>query len=430
MGHESLQPSLIDHDAELALIGAALMGTVSPAGPEVFNDEQYRHIWRKIKELELAGADIDMITIGMDSQAWYPVLTSAAASVPSVLHIDSYTSRLLDLAGRRSFIRASEIAVKETLNVEGHSLDEVLGRHFSRTAGIAHGDLLSARALDVDKVVDRYLDAVADPQEVWGIRTGFNEIDIELGGLHIGESLILAGMPGAGKSMFTTQLCFQMAGVPFWPMQNLGEPVPGVMFQMEMKEPAIIRRAACGVARVSQRRVMTGTLEENERERFLAALETVKKAPVLISDRTDWDTPRLTVEVAGLIRDHGIKWVLIDYASLLKDQAESDIARERKISQGLADMSKMGVAVISVEQLNKKKGLYGSIQKAYDADVILMLTGVGGKETPKDKRRIQVEKAREADRSLQFYLKIVGTQKRFIPWEDAPEEVEDAEIPF
>lgn len=425
-----MQPTLIDHDAELALIGGALLGTVSPVGPEVFNNRQYRDIWRRIKELELAGEDIDILSVGKYEASFYSSLTAAAAAIPSVLHLNGYSASLADLAGRRSFIRASEIAVKEIHNVKENSLDEVLGRHYSRTSGISHGDLGGARPLDVDRVVDRYLDAVADPQDVWGIRTGYGPIDIELGGLHAGESLILAGMPGSGKSMWTTQLCFQMAGVEFWPLQALSDPTPGAMFQMEMKEPAIIRRAACGVARVSQRKVMTGELDEHERERFMAALETVAKAPVLISDRTDWDTPRLTVEVAGLIRDHGIKWVLVDYASLLKDQAESEIGRERKISQGLADMAKLGVAVIAVEQLNKSKKLYGSIQKAYDADVILMLTGVGGKSTPKDKRRIKVEKAREADRAMQFYMKLVGAQKRFEPWEDAPEVMDADEIPF
>lgn len=434
MGHESLslQPTLIDHDAELALIGGALLGSVDPHGPEVFNQQMYRDIWRRIKELELAGEDIDLMTVGQgQGNAWYPTLTGAGAAVPSVLHIEGYGNHLADLAGRRSFIRAAEIAVKEMHNTQDNTLDAVLGRHYSRTSGISHGDLGGAQRLDVGHVVDGTVAALAEPQDVWGIRTGFNEIDIELGGLHTGESLILAGMPGAGKSMLTTQLCFQMAGVPFWPLQQVAkEPVPGVMFQMEMKEPAIIRRAACGIARVSQRKVMTGRLNEQERDKFMAALETVAKAPVLISNRTDWDTPRLTVEVAGLIRDHGIRWVLVDYASLLKDQADSEIGRERKISQGLANLSKLGVAVIAVEQLNKSKTLYGSIQKQYDADVILMLTGVGGKDTPKDKRRIKVEKAREADRSLQFYMKLVGAQKRFEPWDDAPEVVDVEEIPF
>lgn len=411
------------------------MGTVSSVGPEVFNNSTYRDIWRRIKALELAGDDIDTLTVARDAvgqaeNTWYAVLTSAVATVPSALHITGYSKHLGDLAARRAFVRAAELAVKEVYNVKENTLDEVLGRHYSRTAGISHGDLGGARPLDVDRVVDRYLSSVADPKEVWGIRTGYSPLDIELGGLHIGESMILAGMPGSGKSMWTTQMCFQMAGVRFWPTQNIGDPVPGAMFQMEMKEPAIIRRAACGLARVSQRKVMTGGLDEQDREKFLAALETVAAAPIFISDRTDWDIPRLTVEVAGLIRDHDIKWVLVDYASLLQDQADTEIGRERKISQGLAAISKLGVVVIAVEQLNKSKKLYGSIQKAYDADLILMLTGVGGKDTPKDKRRIKVEKAREADRNLQFYMRLVGPEKRFEVWEDAPEVMDDAEIPF
>ena len=417
-------------EMERALIGGALLGSVARVGPEVFSDGTLRSIWRRIKDLEQQGDTVDLLTVGEHNQEWYSILTASAGSVPSSSRIKNYSSRLSDLAARRSLIRAAEIMVKEVNHVEDNTFDSVLGRHYSRVSSITHGDFEGARQLDVDGTVDHYLDAAATPQEVWGLRTGYPQIDIELGGLHAGESVILAGMPGSGKSMWTTQMCFQMAGVEFWPMQALPEPTPGVMFQLEMGEKAIIRRAACGIARVSQRKVMTGGLNDREKDKFMAALETVAKAPVLISDETHWNTATLTVEVAGLIRDHGIKWVLVDYASLLKDQAESEIGRERKISQGLADMAKLGVAVIAVEQLNKSKQLYGSIQKAYDADVILMLTGVGGKETPKDKRRVKVEKAREADRSLQFYMRLVGAQKRFEPWEDAPEEMGDAEIPF
>ncbi len=424
-------PNLNDTEAERVIVGAATMGAISPAPPEYFSNSLNRDIWRRIKELEVAGEPVDLITIAKHNPDWLPHLTQCAAVVPSLSNIDSYTNSLGDLAARRSFIRASEIAVKEIHNVKGNTLDEVLGRHYSRTSSLSHGDHGGARPLDVDHVLGSYLDAIASPQDVWGMRTGIPDIDIELGGLHTGESLMLAGAPGAGKSMLTTQLGFQLAGIPFWPMQKISStPYPGAMFQMEMKEPAIIRRAACGLARVSQRKVMTGQLNDAEREKFVAALETVAEAPVYISDRTDWDTARLTVEVAGLIRDHGIRWVLIDYATLLKDKAESDISRERIISQGLADMSKLGVAVIAVEQLNKDNRIYGSIQKQYDADVILMLTGVGGSDTPKDKRRIKVEKAREADRSLMFYMRIVGPEKRFEPWEDAPEAEPSHEIPF
>ena len=425
-------PTLRDHEAETAVVGCALMGYVAQFGPEVFGNHMLRDIWRRIKQLEQSGEPIDLITVSQDNPEWSATLTQCVNGVPSSLHFEAYVHRVRDLAGRRAFVRAAEVGVKEVYD-KTNGLDEILGRHFSRLSEVSHGEIGGARAFNIDRVADAALEALASPQEVWGMRTGWGPWDLELGGVHTGEVVIVAGYPGAGKSMLLMQTAGQLAGLQFWPDQVLSDPQPGAVFQLEMGEKVTIERLACAIAKVSYRKVRTGGLDDYERDSFFSALERVGRAPILFSDSVEWTTDLLKVEVASLIRDHGVRWVLVDYAGKLKDEGQDEIRRERKISQGIADIAHMGVAVLVVEQLNKTGQVYGSVQKQYDADVIFKLSKAPGKDAPKDKRRLRLEKAREADISMRFDLRITGAEKRFEVWDDyEPVDVKKLvdEIPF
>ena len=280
-----------------------------------------------------------------------------------------------------------------------------------------------ADKLTLSRIVDGFLEAYAEPRDVWGMKTGIRAIDHELGGLHKGEVLLVAGDPGIGKSIFTTQLGFQMAGVEFWEDQIVGK-VPGAMYHLEMSAEAVTRRAVCAKARVKYKSIRTGKVDDQERERFMEAVATIEYAPVYVSDDTEWTTATLRADIARLMDEKGIEWVLVDYAGLLKDPAESEIAREIKISKALHDIAKMGVAMVVVETLNKAglrgerglSGVRGSIQKTYDADVVVMLqlpsegTYQGSME-----RELKFIKAREADMFLKIPLILNGGQKRFEP---------------
>ena len=132
----------------------------------------------------------------------------------------------------------------------------------------------------------------------------------------------------------------------------------------------------------------------------------------------------MRADVARLIDEHGIEWVIVDYAGLLKDPAESEISREIKISRSLHDIAKMGVAMIVVETLNKAglrgdrgmSGVRGSVQKVYDADVISLLQVPSDDKYPgTTARELMFTKAREADMFLKIPFILRGSQKRFEP---------------
>jgi len=414
--------NLFDHSAERQVIGAALVGHVeTEVEIEHFHLIDHRPIWRAIKSMtaERRPVTIETLIAKLGDLTQIAYLTELI-STTSTLAAPEYAKRVVDLAHRRGLMRVLEVAAKSisdskevseiVANLQADSFQYARGPSQAREAGISH-------------VVDEFLEAYANPRDVWGIRSGIGAIDHELGGIHKGETFMIAGDPGVGKSIFSTQLGYQMAGVQFWNEQIVGKS-PGVMYHLEMSEEAIIRRALCALSKIEYRKVRSGKLSMEEQRRFMEAVETIEYAPVFISDSTEWNTTTMRADVARLIDEYGIEWVIVDYAGLLKDPAESEISREIKISRSLHDIAKMGVAMIVVETLNKAglrgdrgmSGVRGSVQKVYDADVISLLQVPSDDKYPgTTARELMFTKAREADMYLKIPLILRGSQKRFEP---------------
>jgi replicative DNA helicase len=413
---------LFDHRAEKEVIAAALMGSVASLEAFHFHDQRHQLVWQEILRMQSEREPINIETIcrALDGRDYGgpAYLTGAVSSPMANINVEVNSKRVRDLKSKRDLLAGMQKAAKQLGDDE--PLELIVGGLYDGMATIHIGST-EAEKLSASKVIDSFLDRVADPKDVWGIKTGWGALDYRLGGIHKGELMIIAGEPAVGKSMFAAQLGFQMAGIPFLPLQQTDR-AAGAMYQMEMSTEAVIRRACCALSKVPYNLVMTGKASEDEQQKFLQAAEKIHAAPVYISDATDWTTTTLRADVMRLIREVDIEWILIDYAGLLKDEAETEVAREVRISKALHDIAKLGVAVIVVETLNKeglkrKSGkiqasVRGSVQKVYDADVILFMEKPKDAAEDTDQRQLRLGKAREADSYLNMQLKIKGAEKR------------------
>lgn len=422
----------IPHDraAEEAVIGSVLLN------PSAFHELLYLApgdffirrngtIWATVAHIMRAGDALDLLTLAHEldrrgeladigGQAY---LTALITAVPTSLHAARYGDLVRRHAQNRRLLAVSSRVIERVH--EGADPDEIVSEAMPGMLADALPNG-GAQHVDVGPLVDEFLERCQNPTEVWGLRTGFADIDRALGGLHPGEVFLLVGEPGAGKSMLAAQMGFQMAGLPFWPGHQVGC-VPGAMYQLEMTTTATLRRAACALAQLDSHKVRSGQLAQEQQDAFYYATDRLHKSPVFISDNTHWTTTTMRSDLVRLMGDHGIRWVLIDYAGLLKDRAGSEYERDQIVSKALHDIAKMGLAVIAVETLNKDglKGdsglgaVRGTVQKAYDADVVAFLT-----EPDKDdpaSRLLFFRKAREADKKLAIPLRMFGAQKRIVP---------------
>jgi len=412
---------LFDQQAELDVIGAALMGHVAALEAFHFHDLRHQLIWAEILKMQAESEPINIETVchALDGRDYGgPSHLTRALSGPLVnINLEFNAKRVRDLKYKRGLLHSMQATVKQ---LEQEPLDVIVAGIYDSISSISIG-AAEAGKLNPSNVVDEFLERLANPQDIWGIKTGWKAIDHRLGGIHRGEVLMIAGEPAVGKSIFAAQLGFQMAGVPFLPMQSTDR-VAGAMYQLEMSTDAIVRRACCGKAKVPYTAIMTGKANDEQQAAFLRAAESLNAAPVYISDATDWTTTTLRADVMRLMREVDIEWILIDYAGLLKDTGDTEVEREVRISKALHDIAKLGVAVIAVETLNKEglksKGktqasVRGSVQKVYDADVILFLEKPTDVDEGSPLRQLRLAKAREAESYINMKLHLKGAEKRF-----------------
>ncbi|RLC88790.1 MAG: hypothetical protein DRJ03_01710, partial [Chloroflexi bacterium] len=272
-----------DHDAERRLIGSAMLGRIEPVDPQMFHDTQHRSIWRAILDLQNRGEPVSPQTI---SDIMGDKFDDLALLTGYMLYGSSLTANLNAERVRYEYNRRGLIALLENaarqLNkkapVESIISDlQASALQFAQRADGAH-------KLTASEVVDRFLDRIAKPRDVWGIRCGIGALDHEFGGIHKNQVVLIAGEPGVGKSIFTTQLGFQMAGVQYWEDQIV-ERKPGAMYHLEMDESRVLNRAISAYAHVSSHKAMTGKTTDDEQKRWLRAAEIIHDAPVWISDR-------------------------------------------------------------------------------------------------------------------------------------------------
>ncbi len=381
---------IYNNDAEKAVIGYILVnpGDYQEIGlsPDDFYVGRHQTIWSAVGDLIREGKSVDFITIqdklnqlGKLAEVGGPGELAGLIAYPYLFEARDAAEIIRDMARRRELVQIASDIAKAAYDL-GQKLDTgaVIDR-LSRTSGIQHGAehwsrFLSALYDDIER-------RAQDPKSVWGIATGFSRFDKVTGGLQRGESLILSGKPGMGKSMLAMQMAEQMAGSS-----------PGALYSIEMTGLSVARRIVSAHSRVQVSSLKSGYISADAWTDVTKAIGALASKPVYMSDASSWTTTSLMSDLARLKARHGITWFVFDYMLLAGDAPSLDrnertevISRNMKLICRNLDlaglivhsMNKAGIDATSPDMAN----LSGSGQVAYDADLIVFLNPFTPMET-------------------------------------------------
>ncbi len=396
-----------DRQAEEALLGSVLID------PEVFRkinlsaDDLYigRHqlIWVAIRDIIGSGADADFITISaeLDKRGKLDYIGGAAYlmqlinSTPTSMHAESYAEIIRDKANRRRVMMLANKLASSAMDSD-RKLDDAIAsaatdlvRSVRQTNGAVHVGEYYGRAFDEASERSK------NPAEVYGIPTGFPDIDKINYGWQPGTVTIISGEPGLGKSLLACQSAYYGAskGHGF------------VIYELEMRGISVVRRWISGFAEIPTRRILSGRMTDADWPKFTDEIGNTTGLPLYMSDASDWTTTGIRADLARMIELYNVKGVVIDYLGKLQDMAgQDDNHRITHISSMIANIAKdFEVAVLSIQSMNKtglmsdskKTGhLSGPVGVGYDADDIIFMT-----RDRDDENKINLEwsKAREGD---------------------------------
>lgn len=381
-------------EAERSLLGAAMIDATVIDEIEARLDrsdlyrERHRYILESMRTLrDEKGVDLlDPVTLGeqLKRDGWLEqaggssYLTRLSNEVPSAANADQYLEIVAEHARLRELIATSQAIARE-----GHDppsdvsefLDRAERAIFQATQTGVRRDYRDFQAIMEDAY--RHLESLEEHDgEITGLPTGFIDLDRMTGGLEAPSLTILGGRPGMGKTALAGNIIEHLA---------VECDVPVGAFSLEMGDRALGLRLLCSRARVNQRDVEQGQVQDWSS--LVAAAGDLKEAPIVIDD-----TPALTVaefrsKARRMKAEHDIQIVFIDYLQLMRaggdhGRREQEIA---EISRGLKGLSKeLEIPVVALAQLNRGvekrqdkrpqiRDLRESGQIEQDADLIAFL---------------------------------------------------------
>jgi replicative DNA helicase len=214
--------------------------------------------------------------------------------------------------------------------------------------------------------------------ELFGVPTGFSDLDKLTNGLHEGQLIVVAGRPGLGKSTL---------GMDFLRSATIGHQKPGVLFSLEMGKSEITMRLLSAEARIPLTRIRTGTLNDDDWTKLARRMGEVAQAPMFIDDSPNLTMMEIRAKARRLKQRHDLKLIVVDYLQLM-----SSNKRVENRQQEVADMSRslkllakeIQVPVVAISQLNRgpeqrtdKRPLLSDLRESgsieQDADMVILL---------------------------------------------------------
>lgn len=374
-------------EAEEAVIGCVLINPnclydLSFLQPADFYVHRLRWIWEAFRRMDARHAPIDLLTVadeleraGQLSEMGGPAfLTSLINIVPTSLNAESYARVVEENSIRRRVIAAANLAAQTAYDMTAPIVDVTAclsAASETITVGSQLSDFVQLRDL-FSQTYDDIVERSKNPRDVWGFATGLPTFDRATGGIQQGELIYLPGNSGVGKTWL-------MLG---WALE-FGRQAEGVIVSMEMKRLAIGRRLLSGDTGVSTRAMRSGRVTADNLGELLQSIGKHDQTQIWLDDHI-YNTDGLYNILRVGRREHGWKWLLLDYALLLTDRGENETERTNNITSGLNRIKQeLDMAVVVLHHTTKTNeysaeptqgGMRGSQRQVDGADMQLFLT--------------------------------------------------------
>ncbi|TAK12222.1 MAG: replicative DNA helicase [Anaerolineae bacterium] len=389
-------PQIIPHsrEAEEAVIGSVLINpeayfdVAQFIKPDDFYIHRHRWVWETFARLVEQRTPLDILTVTeeLDQQGRLAeiggaaFLTQLVNNVPTSLHAEAYARLVEQTAIRRRMIDAANaiarVAYQEELTIES-AIDEAEKSVFSISDRRMQQDLQPIQAVLGD-FYDRISDMAARGDELYGVPTGFVDLEKMLGGLQPSDLLIIAGRPGQGKTSFLLSIAKHAA-------QQHKKHV--AIFSMEMSNEQVVQRLISHETGIDVQRLRQGKLDEDEWKLFAQAMETMGKTKVFLDDTPSITPTQMRAKCRRLHMEHRIDLVVVDYVQLMSGDRRTDnrvqevsyITRNLKVLARELNVPVLAAAQLSraVEQRADKRPQLSDLRESgsleQDADIVMFI---------------------------------------------------------
>ena len=367
-----LQPQALE--VERAVLGALMNDRDAYAvvceilSPESFYEQRNQLIYSAIRDLSIAEKPVDVLTVtdelerqgSLDKVGGAIYIADLSNKVASSANIE-YHARIIahKFLARQLISFASDI---ETKAFDGSmDIDDLMQD--------AEGSLfeLSRRNMkkdytQIDPVISNAVEviqkAAANKDGLTGVPTGYHKLDNITSGWQASDLVIIAGRPAMGKTSFALSMAKNIAA---------DYKVPMAFFSLEMSNVQLVNRLISNCCEIQGSKILNGQLKPDEWERLDKRLNNLIGSPLYVDDTPGLSVFELRTKARRLVRDHGVKIIMIDYLQLMNANGMRFSSRQEEvstISRSLKQIAKeLDIPILALSQLNRgvesREGLEG-----------------------------------------------------------------------
>ena len=358
-----IQPQ--DKEIEDAVLGALMLERDAYAivcdllRPESFYDPGNQKIYAAINKLGVMQQPIDMLTVTQQLRAdgalddvGGPVrISELTSNVASAAHIE-YHARIVaqKFLARRLISFCSEIEKKSF--DESYDIDDLLQEAEGKLFEISQGNL-KKDFTQIDPVINSAMEQIeaAGKREsgLSGLQTGFHNLDKLTSGWQNSDLIIIAARPAMGKTAFVLSMAKNMA---------VDYNTPVAIFSLEMSNLQLVNRLISNVCEIEGEKIKSGRLSRQEWEQLNSRVRSLFSAPLYVDDSPSLSILELRTKARRLVKEHGVKIIIIDYLQLMNATGMKFGSREQEvsmISRSLKQLAKeLNIPVIALSRLSRK----------------------------------------------------------------------------
>ncbi|MDE6114579.1 replicative DNA helicase [Barnesiella sp. WM24] len=353
-----------DKEVEEAVLGALMLEkdaytTVCDIlKPECFYEPAHQRIYEAIQSLGASQKPIDMLTVVEQLR-----LNNTLEEVGGPVVISELTSRIASGAHVEFHARivAQKYLARELISfassIEGKAFDE--SNDVDDLLQEAEGKLFEISQRNVKKDVTQIDPVISQAIEqiqaaanrtsgLSGLESGYHELDKLTSGWQNSDLIIIAARPAMGKTAFVLSMAKNMA-------VNYNTPV--AIFSLEMSNLQLVNRLISNVCELESQKIKSGQLTPMEWDQLMTRVKHLFSAPLYIDDTPSLSIFELRTKARRLVREHQVKFIIIDYLQLMNASGMKFGSREQEvsmISRSLKQLAKeLNIPIVALSQLNR-----------------------------------------------------------------------------
>ena len=353
-----------DVELENIVIGAlmldqdAYMNVSDILIPESFYDPVNRKIYEAVSNLGFNQQPIDMMTV-TDKLRQLGTLEE----VGGAQHIAELTSKVFSSANiafhariiAQKYLARRLISFASQLETEAfdesNDVDDLMQRAEGSLFEISQTQL-KREVTQIDPVLTQAMEqiqaAANSKTGLSGLQTGYHDLDKLTGGWQSSDLIIIAARPAMGKTALVLSMAKNMA---------MDYNIPVGIFTLEMPNVQLAKRMMSNLANLPGDKIKSGQLNEEEWARLNESLRTAYSSPLYLDETPGLSITELRTKARRLVREKGVKIIIIDYLQLMNAAGMKLGSREQEvstISRSLKALAKeLNIPIIALSQLNR-----------------------------------------------------------------------------